>query len=1039
MAEPNPDAISSLAAHLDGITRVCFSPDGATIFTGGTDCLVRIHKADNPDSEPGFMDDHQEAITSLSCSKTNLVTGCVDNIVRLYSYPRNEFDGFVTRTGGVPVRWVSLDKAGERVAICSDDLLVKIVHVKDNTRVVTLTDNKPVRSATWEPAGKYLTTASCDGKLKVYDTSGLTPLCVKVFEGVLAPSDSESETSCYAQWHPSGAYFAVPARTSDIAIFSRDGWVKQATFTPDGPKVPIGELAWSPNGKYLAASGASNLYIFSTDSRQLVASYSNPGGGITGLAFSPTANLLAYTDLSGAFHRWAAPIPVELPDPYSTEADKAKKLDRLLDDEFGDDGDDADDIEEKGEDLGDDDLFGDDGWIVDDDGTYAKDEGEKKWGTGRTEVVNVTKAQTSFTPGSTEFKNKKRYLAFNMVGVIDSTDQETHNVVNVEFHDKSARRGYHFQDHNKYTMAALGEQGIVYAAPAESDQPSTVYYRPYDSWTSSADWSVNLLPGEDALAVAAGGEASAQDGMGSVVVATTKGYVRFLSAGGVQRYIWRLGEDVVTMAAGRDKVIIVHREGGTSLDGCQNLRYSLVDLDTYDICQEGRVPLPKKTTLTWVGFTSEGAPAMFDSTGLLSVLDRHLRPNQARWVPLLDTTALRKEGRKETYWPVGVTATHFACVLLRGSEKEPWFPRPLIQEVEVHLPLLNMDNQQGKLEESLVRGNITISNLIDSPDPDASLTLKTHEVALDKEMLTLIQAACKADNLQRALDLARLMHNPGTIDAAAKIAAFYHLPGLQERIQGVKAEKEKKKREKKRAGGSGAGGRERDYGYGSPAPGAGASTSKSFTEFAPRAGPRRSFGGVNRDSTPASSGPATTYIPETPGTDDHVDEDREGSPQEAKRRRVDEEAFKPPKKRDEYPFQTSAAPKNPFAKKAQGSNPFAKSSGSKPLDAVKSTSFFDKVDTIEAAPPKPAKTKAKSKAKENATGPGSKQTTLFGAGMTKKPAAKQPVVESPQDEEETQQDEEMEETLGEEDSLITGVLEESNVQETLPNEMEVEE
>lgn len=35
----------------------------------------------------------------------------------------------------------------------------------------------------------------------------------------------------------------------------------------------------------------------------------------------------------------------------------------------------------------------------------------------------------------------------------------------------------------------------------------------------------------------------------------------------------------------------------------------------------------------------------------------------------------------------------------QGNEKEPWFPRPLIQELDMQMPLLNLDNQQGKLEE----------------------------------------------------------------------------------------------------------------------------------------------------------------------------------------------------------------------------------------------------------------------------------------------------------------------------------------------------
>lgn len=135
---------------------------------------------------------------------------------------------------------------------------------------------------------------------------------------------------------------------------------------------------------------------------------------------------------------------------------------------------------------------------------------------------------------------------------------------------------------------------------------------------------------------------------------------------------------------------------------------------------------------------------------------------------------------------------------------------------------------------------------------------------MGKEMLQLVQGACKADNLQRALDVARLMHHSATIEAAAKVAAFYHLPGLQERIQSVKGEKEKEKREKRREATRGP---ERSYRYSSPPPEK--AVSREFMDFAPRATNRRSFAGagagVNRDSTPAASGPPSTFIPETPG------------------------------------------------------------------------------------------------------------------------------------------------------------------------------
>lgn len=57
---------------------------------------------------------------------------------------------------------------------------------------------------------------------------------------------------------------------------------------------------------------------------------------------------------------------------------------------------------------------------------------------------------------------------------------------------------------------------------------------------------------------------------------------------------------------------------------------------------------------------------MYDSRGQLSSLDRYRRPGQSRWIPSLDTNLLaRREGKQESYWPVGIQDGKFMVVILK--------------------------------------------------------------------------------------------------------------------------------------------------------------------------------------------------------------------------------------------------------------------------------------------------------------------------------------------------------------------------------------
>jgi len=119
-----------------------------------------------------------------------------------------------------------------------------------------------------------------------------------------------------------------------------------------------------------------------------------------------------------------------------------------------------------------------------------------------------------------------------------------------------------------------GERGILFASVSEEKTSAVISYKPFESWASDADWQISLPKGEDPVCVAAGGAPYSKfvdktdvSGNGHLAVATTKGYVRFFSGGGCQLYVWNIGGEVVSMAAGQEWAFVIHREGGTSLDG----------------------------------------------------------------------------------------------------------------------------------------------------------------------------------------------------------------------------------------------------------------------------------------------------------------------------------------------------------------------------------------------------------------------------------------------------------------------------------------
>lgn len=240
-------------------------------------------------------------------------------------------------------------------------------------------------------------------------------------------------------------------------------------------------------------------------------------------------------------------------------------------------------------------------------------------------------------------------------------------------------------------------------------------------------------------------------------------------------------------------------------DGSTKLVYTLENVKRDEICQsEDVVALPEGATIKSVFFSDKGDPCIYDSTGVLLILQHWRSAGQARWVPMLDTKRLERlaSGKKEeTYWPVAVTDETFHCIILKGGDQYPYFPKPLLSEFEFNIPLSTPPpatdtedataNEGPRLEESFVRNYLMLSLLEDlisatSATSSQRAELSRREVEVDKALLQLLNVECREgeERGMKALEIVGLMRDRSgrMLDAAGKVAGRHSRTVLQEKI-----------------------------------------------------------------------------------------------------------------------------------------------------------------------------------------------------------------------------------------------------------------
>lgn len=222
------------------------------------------------------------------------------------------------------------------------------------------------------------------------------------------------------------------------------------------------------------------------------------------------------------------------------------------------------------------------------------------------------------------------------------------------------------------------------------------------------------------------------------------------------------------------------------------------------------------------------------------------QPSRASWIPLLDTKLLPRLAsgrRQESYFPIAVADNRFHCIILKGGDQYPYFPRPLLSEFDFSIPLgssaskskskskakaktnggggdaededglensddndMDVDSdaednnndesnsESRKLEQQFLLHGVHAAQTQDLIESTSSThaqraALARLEVEIDKTLLQLLAIECREgeERGMRALEMVQLMRDRSgrMIDAAGKVAERYGRLILGEKIREV--------------------------------------------------------------------------------------------------------------------------------------------------------------------------------------------------------------------------------------------------------------
>ena len=238
-----------ITAHGDTLRSLCFSRDGKWLATGScNDKAARLWEVSSGQLVRTFTGPtHPVSSVALSPHGTLLAAGTHEPSIRLWRVSDGSLLQGPINVGklGETSGYVAFSPDGKVLATSAEDNLVRLFAVADGQPLRALRGHTHyVLDLAFSPDGKVLATGGADGTVRIWSVSQGEPLQVlRGGAGTLA-------------FTRDGTLLASSAGAGRICVWRTSDWnLIQRIWYGN----PVGDLAFSPDGKLLAVCGTSDV------------------------------------------------------------------------------------------------------------------------------------------------------------------------------------------------------------------------------------------------------------------------------------------------------------------------------------------------------------------------------------------------------------------------------------------------------------------------------------------------------------------------------------------------------------------------------------------------------------------------------------------------------------------------------------------------------------------------------------------------------------------------------------------------------------